>query len=235
MRHSCCWGFLCVALLGCKVRAAQIIEPLDMSATAHDEAARAEQMEAMVHLEAAEFYPDDGVRGCHDVGIVYFPCWSQMANLVEYNLWEAKQHQRRAKEHIAAAVMLRDAENRTCQNISMENREISPFYHRADIAAVHSAVSMKTSAEMIGADIVFRAVPGMTRQNLQQIIDCQMARNAALGYDESWMPDCPLMLPGITATVQESEGGLVVSLRSKDPRTAAELNSRALLLLQGED
>ena len=234
MRHSWYW-LLLLALLGCRIREAQIIEPSDMSAVAHDEAARAEEQEAQAHLEAAEIYPDEGVRGCHEVGIIYFPCWSQLANMVEYNLWEAKQHQRRAKEHVAAAVMLRDAENRTCQGISAENKEISPFYHRADIAEVHSVFSAKDASEPIGADVVFRAVPGMTRQNLQQIIDCQMARNAALGYDESWMPLCPLMLPEITATVQESEGSLVVSLRSKDLKTAAELNSRALLLLQGED
>lgn len=237
MRHSSWYGLglLVLVFTGCRVREAQLIEPSDMSAVAHDEAARAEEQEAQAHLEAAEIYPNEGIRGCHDVGLIYFPCWSQMANLAEYNLWEAKQHQRRAKEHVAAAVMLRSAENRTCQDISMENKEISPFYHRADIATVHSAFSTKDVSEPIGADVVFRAVPGMTRANLQQIIDCQMARNAALGYDESWMPSCPLMLPEITASVQESEGGLVVRLRAKEPKTAAELNSRALRLLQEEE
>lgn len=236
MRHSFYWsGVLVLALLGCRVRDAQLIDPGDMSATAHDEAARAEEQEAQAHLEAAEIYPNEGVRGCHDVGLIYFPCWSQMANMAEYNLWEAKQHQRRAREHVAAAVMLRDAENRSCQTISVEDKEISPFYHRADIVTVHSAFSAKDSTAPIGADVVFRVVPGMTRQNLQQIVDCQMARNAALGYDESWMPSCPLMLPSITATVEDGEGGLVVSLRAKDPKTAAELNSRALQLLQSDE
>src|SRR5688572_24919772 len=128
--------------LACQRRDVRAADLGEMSAAAHEEVAASEMMEAQAHREAAALYPDEG-RNCHEVGLVYFPCWSQMANMVEYNLWEAKQHERRAKEHTAIAVMLRDAENRACQTVSVEDKEISPFYHKEDIAAVRPAYSSK--------------------------------------------------------------------------------------------
>jgi hypothetical protein len=235
MRHTFYGvGLICTAFLGCtRVRADQTtVKPSDMSAAAHDEAATKEEQEAKAHLDQAQLSngPDE-LQLCNYGGaVIEFPCWTQSTDMVEYNLWQAKQHQRLAQEHSAAAVALRDAENRACQNVPTEDREISPFYHRADILTVRAAVSADDSSTLIGADVVFRAVPGMTHENLQEIIDCEMARNAALGYEESWMPQDPLMLRDISATVDNTEGGLVVNLRAKDPKTAKELAERALLL-----
>jgi hypothetical protein len=80
---------------------------------------------------------------------------------------------------------------------------------------------------LAGAAIVFRAVPGLTAEWLQRIIDCHLARNAAVGYEMPEMADCPLALPGISAKVVSSGDGFAAQVRSGQDSTAAEIWRRA--------
>lgn len=88
-------------------------------------------------------------------------------------------------------------------------------------------VNKATSPRLVGASVLFRPVPGLTLERLQQIVDCHLARNAALGHDSSTMPDCPLVLAGVSAAVEQTPTGLVVLLRAADPATAREVLERA--------
>ncbi len=138
--------------------------------------------------------------------------------------------------HPAASQALRDAEVRACSGLSDDDRNISPFDHRRDIESVRPALGEKlwdergTPPEPVGAVVTFRAVPGVTAEWLQRVVDCHIARNDALGNDLPEMPSCPLVPKGITATVSSSGDGFAVRIESQDASTAREVLRRAEML-----
>jgi hypothetical protein len=67
----------------------------------------------------------------------------------------------------------------------------------------------------------------MTAPWLQRLIDCHLARNAALGHEVPEMPYCPLVPKGVTATVRPTPTGFAVEIRSSDRDTAKEIVRRA--------
>lgn len=213
--------------------------PHDMSVEQHEAMAAREEAEAAKHdtrfSPNAQAYREKCVGpGGHSGTPV---CWSSTVNPTEEHLRDAEEHRRRAADHRAAAQALRDAEGRACAGISPENRDISPFYHREDIVRVErltTPTSVPTTTNpptLRGAIVTFRAVPGLTAEWLQRTINCHLARNAAMGYDASDMPYCPLMLKGVSATVTSTGDGLAVSVSSKDATVAAEILRRAQALV----
>jgi hypothetical protein len=137
-----------------------------------------------------------------------------------------------AAEHRAASQALRDAEARACVGLADADRDMSPFAHREDVASVQpltvkSAVGkFGSSTRTMGAVVILRAVPGLTAQWLQRVVDCHVARNGALGHDAAEMPDCPLVPNGITANVTPTETGFAVAIQSDDPAVAQEVLRR---------
>jgi hypothetical protein len=110
--------------------------------------------------------------------------------------------------------------------------------HGADIASVSElsesvTVGHATSTRVVGASIVLRAVPGLTAEWLQRLVDCHLARNAALGHDVPEMPDCPLVPRGVSARVRSVGNGFAVDVRSEDPDVAADVLARARRLPRG--
>jgi hypothetical protein len=81
------------------------------------------------------------------------------------------------------------------------------------------------SPTRVGAVINFRPVPGLTRERLQRIIDCHLARNASLGHPAE-IP-CPLALKGVKAVVKDTRAGLAVEITSRDAAVAGEIWSRS--------
>lgn len=79
--------------------------------------------------------------------------------------------------------------------------------------------------------MTFRAMPGMTAQYLQRVIDCHLARNAALGHEVPEMPSCPLVPKGVTAKVEPTSTGFAVEVRADDVETANEVLRRARTLV----
>jgi hypothetical protein len=57
----------------------------------------------------------------------------------------------------------------------------------------------------------------MTTEWLQRSVDCQLARNAALGHVVPEMPDCPLIPNGVEAHVRSVGNGFAVEIKSNDP------------------
>lgn len=218
-------------------------KPHDMSAAQHETTAAREEKSADLH--AAQYEPNATVkrescsraasaRYANDVG-----CWTSIVNPTDEHREQAKKHHQMAADHRTASMALRDAEARACSGISEYDRDESPFLHREDITSVEPLIvpagSGTTSGKAqytrtVGAVITFRAVPWLTAQWLQRVIDCHLARNAALGHDVPEMSYCPLVPKNVSAKVSETSTGFAVSVRSEDAQTAQEVLRRARAL-----
>jgi hypothetical protein len=217
---------VCFALAGCA--ADQGTRPHDLSAAQHDAMARTEDKSAAEH--AAQFDPN-APRVPTLCGKGREPCWSSTVNPTARHLADVEEHRKLAAEHRAASQALRDAEARACVGLADADRDMSPFAHREDIASVQELVTRtggkSPSSRQTGAVVVIRAVPGLTAQWLQRVVDCHLARNAAVGHDLAEMPYCPLVPNGVTATVAPTDTGFAVSVQSEDPTVAREILRRA--------
>ena len=208
-----------------------------MSAAHHDSMAASETTAASVH--GAEYNPGAFVRtercGARSGGGYDTGCWTSVTNATAEHLDEAKKHHQMAADHRAASQALRDAEARACVGLPDLDRDMSPFEHCEDIASVDPLVTAgsgkASTSRMMGATVVFRAVPGMTAPWLQRVVDCHLARNAALGHDVPEMPYCPLVPKDVSAHVAETNAGFAVAVRSDDSDAAREVLRRAHALV----
>lgn len=145
-------------------------------------------------------------------------------------------HRAAATNHRTASAELRAAEANKCEQISDEDRAVSPFERTADITAIETFPQNVETTNASGdrrpvAIVTFRAVRGLTADWLQQAIDCHIARDAALGHLVPEMPDCPLVPRGVVARVTSSGTSFSVELAASDPKTAREVVARAQRLL----
>jgi hypothetical protein len=208
-------------------------KPHDASVANHDAMAVSADQAASAH--AAQYDPNarTDVERCHYTLVSGTPmCFTSTVNPTAEHRAEADKYRRIAAEHRAASAALRDAEARACVGLADRDRDMSPFQHREDIASVeplngYAGSSRGAAQRLLGATITFRAVPGMTTQWLQRIVDCHIARNAALGHDLPEMGYCPLVPNHVSATVREAQGGFAVAVRSEDIATAQEILKRA--------
>jgi hypothetical protein len=189
-----------------------------MSAAGHEQAAREHAAQAST-IEA----------GCNNTNAEI--CWTSVGHPTPETRQRAEMHRRMAADHRAASQTLRDAETQACTGIPERDRDESPFLHREDIESV-APLYVPTSSkiggqQLVGATVRFRAVPGMTAEWLQHLVDCHIARNAALGYQMPEMSDCPLMIKGATATVTSTGNGFAVNVRSNDAEAAKAIRQRA--------
>jgi hypothetical protein len=216
-------------------------KPHDMSASQHEAMAAHDEQSAAAH--AAQYDPKAPPvgSGCSEkrsndrgdpAGLA---CWSTVVNPTAGHLQEAERHRKMAADHRAASQALKDAEANACAGISEEDRDMSPFEHREDIAQVAefktTTSPRPTLPRLEGAIVSFRAIPGMTAQWLQRIVDCHIARNAALGYSVPEMPYCPLALKDVKAKVVATSTGFDVTVRSDNRDTANEIVRRTQALV----
>ena len=239
LNHAMWIGLLSVA--GCATTTPGSM-PHEMSVAQHEAAARGEDELADSHKAQRDL--SDGVThvrcapaqgaSSRDAAAVD-ACWTSAADGGDEHLRSAEEHRRRAADHRAGSAALRDAEVRACVGVSTDDRDTSPFEHGRDIESVvpleERTVGGKSSfMHTIGATVTFRAVPGMTAEWLQRVIECHLARNASVGHVVPGMPDCPLVPTGVTARVSSTGSGFAVAIRSDDADTAREILARALRL-----
>ena len=140
-----------------------------------------------------------------------------------------KSHMKLASQHHAAAQKLQAAEEHACAGLSQQERQLSPFGAPADIEGVdllYEGFSLRSGgAPEVGAAVRLRPSSGVTRQWLQRLVDCHLARHATLGYPLPHMAECPLM-KGSVAAVSTPAGGLAIAIRSDDRDVAAEIVRR---------
>lgn len=219
--------------------------PHEMGTAQHEAAAQQEDTTASGH--AAQYDstatvtrercgPRAGAARRADIALD--PCWTSFSNPTDVHRRTAEEHRRHAADHRAGSAALRAAEGRACVGIDADDRDISPFEHTEDIAGVAplkipnpNSVGKLPNEALVGATVTFRAVPGMTAEWLQRVVDCHLARNASLGHVVPEMPNCPLVPNGATATVASTGSGFAVSIRSNDPSTAKEILARAQRLV----
>lgn len=148
---------------------------------------------------------------------------------------QVELHRKMAASHLAAAQALQAAEQRACAGLSEAERGLSPFGHRADIEGVdplYEGFSLRPGgAKQVGAAVLLRPTPGMTREALQRRVDCHIARHAVLGPMRPPGSRCPLMLKGVVATVTTTAGALAIAMRAEDDGTRRELGQRAAALM----
>lgn len=207
-----------------------------MSAASHETTAAQEELTARQHEQQYDAAARQRREKCRPISTAKEafagePCWTSVTNPTAEHLKHAEEHLARAAEHRAASQSLRDAEARACVGVPAADRDESPFEHREDIVRVEPLYATEGGKMPVqrarGAVVVFRAVPGMTAEWLQRVVDCHLARNAALGHDVPEMAYCPLVPKGVAATVRSTHAGLAVEIRSDDADTAKEVLRRA--------
>lgn len=148
---------------------------------------------------------------------------------------QVKLHWKMATEHLSASRALETAEVSACAGLTESERGMSPFAHRADIEGVeplYEGFSLRQGgAKEVGAAVLLRPAPGLSAQSLQRIVDCHIAHHAVLGPELPEASRCPLMLPGVVATVTNPAGMLAIAMRSDNQSTAHELGRRAAELM----
>lgn len=156
------------------------------------------------------------------------PCWRSSAHAAP----EFNRYRKLAAEHREAAQDLRDAEAKACANVAEEDRDISPFARRDEVVAADELTveevrgDTKTRA-LKGASVTMQAVPGLSQDYLQRVVDCHLARNASMGFAmQEWDFD-PLSVKGASATVQAVDGGFRVDIQGEDKASIAEIAKRA--------
>lgn len=168
--------------------------------------------------------------------------WQSEENPTNQHRKRAEHHKKLADKHRSASKMLVEAEQRFCSGIPEADRDLSPFYRREDITAAYgikkpeaayaSQVAPKVvnisqiekevlGTMLLGARITFRAVPGMTGEWLQRVVDCHLARNAVVGGSD--MPNCPLAVPHASATVTSTGNGFAVDIISYEAESALDI------------
>lgn len=209
--------------LGCRATTSTPnAHPHSMSVATHNREASAHEAAAAEHR--ARYEP--GVWDPCDPRAA--TCWNAMRTSSEHHGAEADEHARIAAEHRRASAALRDAEARACQGLPAADRDTSPFQRTEDIAGVER-ITDKTDGNtyVAGAVVTFRPVPGLTAARLERMVDCHLARNAALGHVVPEMPDCPLVPRGAVAQVTTIGDALRVEIRGSDLAVVRDIVARA--------
>lgn len=206
-------------------------KPHDMSEAQHEAMAKQEEQAGEAHAEQHDPAAQQTEKTCAGKG----GCWTSVSNPTAQHSTDAERHRDLAKKHRAASAALASAEASACAGISEDDRDISPFYHREDIQSVslysENVRSGKGAvSKVVGATVVFRAVPGMTAEWLQRVVDCHLARAAAVGHEMPEMDYCPLELKGVKAKVTSAGNGFAVNISAEDDKTVEEIKKRALAL-----
>ncbi len=107
------------------------------------------------------------------------------------------------------------------------NRDVSPFAHPGYVTEVvpdrTTTIDKRRRTELAGATVKVAAVPGVTAEWLQSLVDDHLSTRAS-SADAGWDP---LALDGITAMVAPDGDDFAITIRSRDHATAKEVLRRA--------
>lgn len=234
MKTSMLFGLLLATACGAGTPGAN---PTDMGRDDHQAEARRHDQEAAEHAAQYDAGATAEATKCVNRPVGDIPCWTTVANPTQAHLDEAERHRKMAADHRGGSKALADAEARACSGLAQEDRDSSPFDHREDVASVND-VRIRDAAlsgggpqdKLKGASITLRAVPGLTKEYLQRLVTCHLARNASMGFAMPEMAACPLSVKGATATVEAAGGALRVDVTSDDLTAATEISRRARAL-----
>lgn len=112
--------------------------------------------------------------------------------------------------HREKAKGLSNAETRACADVSERDAARSPFTPAAHIVSVDVVRSLPGpdgQSHVLGARVRFHHVGGLRASQLQAIVDCRIAVDAALGIESPLVSRSPLATPGVRATVVDAPHG----------------------------
>lgn len=233
-KHITAWlvaGFVMAS--GVAACASSGTKPQDMSTSEHEAAATSTQAEAAKHAKDFSSSASVSVGQC-PAG--EGPCWISEVNPTEEHKKKAGKYASLAAKHRAAGQALQEAEARACSGVPERDRDLDPISRREDIAGATPVYAPVQSGDTIqsvmrGAVVTFRGVRGLTAASLQRLVDCHLARGAAMGHPASEMPDCALFLKGVTATARNVGGGVALELLGDDEASATEIWNRVRRLV----
>lgn len=210
--------------------------PHDQGTAAHE--GEASEADEAADAHAAQYDPlaTEAKQRCHS-GKGGRVCWTRVANPTDEHLRQAESMTKLAAEHRAASDALRAAEDLACAGIPAEDRDVSPFTYTEDIAGVDALTVTRSGGKLpasevtVGAVVTVRAVPGLTAEWLQRVVNCHLARDASLGHVVPEMPDCPLVPKDVSATVTSTGTGFAVEIRTDNSDAAADVLARARRLV----
>lgn len=228
--------FTLVLLAACGANPTPGSNPHDMAAAQHEAEARAHENEAGQHQ--AQYDPNQmqSKTKCNNAAAragTVDPCWTSEVNPTASHLAEAEAHRKMAADHRAASNALRTAETSSCAGIPDGDRDNSPLVsHATDIESVEPLFAETGSSKdktnrPTGARVTIRAVPGLTPQYLQRLVECHVARNASMGFAMPEMASCPLSVKGASGVVESTGGAFRIDIKSTDVESANEIARRA--------
>jgi hypothetical protein len=214
-----------VALVFAGCASSQGTRPHDMSTAQHEAAAEREHATAEQHEKLSQT-DKTGAQRDAQAGR-----WMSVTNPTAQHKADAARHRELAMKHREGSQALRDAEASACVGIREGDRDTSPFYHREDITSVSQidrAVQRGNvrAGQLAGGRAVFRAVPGLTAEWLQRVVNCHLARATATGNNMPEMPYCPLVLKDVKATVLSTGDGFAIDVTTADFADATEIWDR---------
>ena len=219
------WLAVCWYLAAC----APVVQVHGSGAAQHEQAAAQAERAAAQH--ETQYQPDVVRAACskpgeHPTGVI---CWASSSNPTQQHLRQAEWHRALAAAHRAASSALRAAEASACAGVAPQDQDLSPFAHREDIVRTEPLLTpggSKSPPRQVGITVLFRAVPGLTSEWLQRLIDCHIARNAVLGHNAPEMAYCPLAVRGVAAHVRSEHGGYAVALRADEQESINAIRQR---------
>lgn len=201
---------------------------LDTAERSEQEAA---QHEAMAGRPEARVPPDHCVTPLDDVSttggeplVVRRPCWTGLLLPDLQHRREAARLREQAARHRERAEALLRMEREACTGLDQDAIDHSPFFHGEDILEVEPYT---VAGELRGARVRFREVPGLTVAWMRDAIRCHQARAAVMGYSDTFQPYCPLMIEGVSARVEDTPAGILVTLQARDAGAARAVLDRA--------
>jgi hypothetical protein len=173
----------------------------------------------------------DQSRSGNEPLVVQSPCWTRERTAVDRHRQEAERLRAEARAHRETARALIEAEDAACASMPADQLDHTPFAHIEDVVGV---VAELDSAELRGARIQFQPVAGLTAEWMRTAIACHRARAATVGFDARYMSYDPSLVDSAAVTVEETDAGLVVTVRASDDADALVIYARAEALLGGD-
>ena len=119
--------------------------------------------------------------------------------------------------------MLREGEAKDCKGIPQRDRDVSPFFHAADIAQI---VQIDRQTARAVYTISFAPISGLQLADMQRLLSCHLARKAVLGHQVDGMDYCPLVPAGVCARAEPGAEGIRVRLEVDGAASVEEVETR---------
>ncbi len=162
----------------------------------------------------------------------FSPCSASAINLERDHETEASRQRWIAAQHRNAAARIRAREAKACQGLSDDQRTADLLQPNEELMAVRDMPDYsrtgKASDTRGGATLLLRPDAGQNAKQVEQRLQCRVARAAVNGKSE--LESSPLAVPGAQANVVETDDGWLVEVTAGDRKTVQEIKRRARAL-----